>query len=152
VWSWRKRVGVVGGPLLVLVMVGLVLALTRSTSEDTTAGTDVNIIPTTTSSSTPFTTTPGRPNTQVRVQVVNSSGRSRAGTTTTDALRILGYAMAAPTSGQTRRGTAVQCRTGFEQEASTLARNVGGAVTVEPFPTPPPFNAAQLDCLVVLGR
>jgi len=45
--------------------------------------------------------------------------------------------MVAPANGATRTGTAVQCKTGFEKEAPTLARNVGGTVTVEAFPTVP---------------
>jgi hypothetical protein len=154
VWSWRKRATVIGGPLIVLVMVGLVAGLAQS-SEDTTSGdTDVNVIPTTTTSTggVPTTRGPGRPNGQIRVQVVNGSGQAGAATAESDALRILGYVMVPPGTVATRRGTAIQCKPGFEGEATTLARNVGGIVAVESIPGSSPYATAALDCVVILGR
>lgn len=97
-----------------------------------------------------------KPPAEVRVQVLNGSGVSGAAKTRSDALRGLGYPIAALGNAELRTGTAVQCRAGFEKEAEALVANVGGtpAPVIEGFPDPAPagVDLTNTDCLVVLGQ
>ncbi len=95
---------------------------------------------------------PGRAPQQVRVEVINASGAPNAAGLKALALGKLGYAGAGLADAPIRQGTAVQCKAGFEAEAVTLSKAVGAGTTVEPFPTPPPTNSANADCVVVLGK
>ena len=156
-WSRQRRLTwiAVGVGALVVVL-GAVLWLRGN--EDPANTDQLNVLPKATSSSTTSTTSttttipdPGRPPSQVRVAVVNSSGVTGAAAQRSGALGALGYAMAGLANGAPRAGTAVQCRSGFEKEAEALVRNVGGTAKVEPFPTAPPPEVASADCLVVLG-
>ena len=68
------------------------------------------------------TTTPIRPNNEVRVKVYNGSGVQGVAQTLTDQLRAKGYNMQAPeTADKERQGTVVQCVSGFEREGAVLA-------------------------------
>lgn len=103
----------------------------------------------------PTTTTrdPNRPHPpqQVRIAIVNASAFPKPATVAADALRSQGYVITGTTNAQTRTGTTVQCRTGFELDAAALARGFGETTAVEPFPNPPP-DAGKTDCIVVVGR
>ena len=103
----------------------------------------------------PTTTTrdPNKPHPpqQVRIAIVNASAFPRPATVAADTLRSKGYVIAGTTNAQTREGSVVQCRTGFELDAAALARGFGGTTVVEPFPNPPP-DAGISDCIVVVGR
>ena len=88
---------------------------------------------------------------QVRIAIVNASAFPKPATVAADTLRSKGYVILGTTNAQTRQGTAVQCRTGYELDAAALARGFGGTTAVEPFPNPPP-DAGQTDCIVVVGR
>jgi LytR cell envelope-related transcriptional attenuator len=88
---------------------------------------------------------------QVRIAIVNASAFPKPATVAADTLRSKGYVILGTTNAQTRQGTAVQCRTGYELDAAALARDFGATTVVEPFPDPPP-DAGQTDCIVVVGR
>jgi hypothetical protein len=88
---------------------------------------------------------------QVRIAIVNASAFPKPATVAADTLRSKGYVITGTTNAQTRQGTTVQCRTGFELDAAALARGFGETTAVEPFPVPPP-DAGKTDCIVVVGR
>jgi hypothetical protein len=101
---------------------------------------------------TTTTVNPGRPPSQVRVDVLNGSGMPGAAGTKAFALGTLGYRITGVGNATGRHGNAVQCKPGFEAEAATLAKNVGGSTTVEPFPSPAPTGSMNADCVLVLGQ
>ncbi len=95
----------------------------------------------------------GRPPGQILVQVLNGSGVNMAAQTESNTLRSKGYKVAQPGNSAERTGNVVQCKQGFEDEADTLAKLIGPATTVEPFPDPAPQGTdANVNCLVVLGK
>jgi hypothetical protein len=102
---------------------------------------------------TTSTLDPNRPHPpqQVRIAIVNASAFPKPATVAADTLRSKGYVITGTTNAQTREGTTVQCRTGFEFDAAALARGFGDTTAVEPFPNPPP-DAGKTDCIVVVGR
>jgi hypothetical protein len=70
-------------------------------------------------------------------------------------LRAAGYATAnAADAPIVREGSnAVQCASGFESDADTLAKAVGGNTVVEGFPDPVPQGTPQgVNCFVILGK
>jgi hypothetical protein len=146
----------VGAAVVSVIAVAAFVLIDRNKSSDSTTSAATTTTSTSTTSTTlpPTTTTttnPGRPANQVRVRVINASGAMNAATMKMAQLTPLGYQNAGLADGPLRKGTAVQCRTGFAPEAATLAKNVGGGAVVEPFPTPDPAGSANADCLVILG-
>lgn len=90
---------------------------------------------------------------QVRVVVLNGSGTSGAAATTANVLRGLGYVIAsAPGNAPIQTGTIVECTTGFDAEAATLAATVGKGATVGTYPATPPAGAENTDCIVIIGK
>jgi hypothetical protein len=155
VWSTRRRWATFAAGLGCLGLLVGALLLLRAGSNSSSKTESLNVIPsTTTSTATPNTTSPdpGRAPQQVRVAVINASGVAHAAQQKADALKPLGYQIVGLGNEALRPGTAVQCRPGFEKEAVTLARNVGGGASVEPFPNPPPVGSANADCIVVVGK
>jgi hypothetical protein len=160
--SWKRRSIIGGGVVVSLVGIGVGFALLKSSGSGTPSKAEqqVNVIPSvvpnattsSTSNTTSTTVAPGRPPAQVRVEVINSSGVANAAKTKSDALVALGYQNAGLANGPLRTGTVVECKTGFEKEAVTLAANVGGGATVAPFPTPAPTGSTNADCVVELGK
>jgi hypothetical protein len=154
VWSIRRRwltLGVSVGA--VAAMFGILLALRGGGASSSSRTNRLNVIPsTTTTSATTITSAPARPPQQVRVALINASGVQNAGRQKSNALKVIGYQTVGLANGAPRTGTGVGCRAGFEHDAATLAKNVGGNATVEPFPKPPPPVAANADCVVVLGK
>lgn len=112
----------------------------------TTATTPPTSAPTTTTSNA------GRPPQLVRVEVINAQATANAAGAKALALGQLGYPSAGLADAPVRQGTVVQCKTGFEAEAATLAKNVGPGTTVEPFPNPAPPGSTNADCVVILGK
>jgi len=51
-----------------------------------------------------------------------------------------------------RQGSIVECKAGFDAEATALAAAVGPGTLVQPFPVPAPLGSATADCVVVLGK
>jgi LytR cell envelope-related transcriptional attenuator len=93
-----------------------------------------------------------KPPAQVRVLVLNGSGVTGAAKTKTNQLRALGYNTLTPTDTPTRTGTVAECKVGFESEALVLAKAVGTTAKVIAFPTPPPPNTDNVDCIVIIGK
>jgi hypothetical protein len=146
-----------GGVVLVIAAAAYVLldkddgsepsAAPTTTTTSTTVATTTTLPPTTTT-----TVNPGRPASQVTVRVINASGVEGAAGAKMTQLTGLGYRDGGLANAATRKGTAVQCRAGYEAEATTLAQHVGAGTTVEPFPTPaPPGTTDAVNCVVVLG-
>ncbi len=108
----------------------------------------------TTKAGSPTTTKAGseRPASAVRVLVHNGSGVTGAALTLQNKLAGLGYAKAGTGDAAAQTGTTVQCRTGFDKEAATLAKRVGGNPTVSSFPSPAPTDATNADCIVTIGK
>jgi gas vesicle protein len=119
-----------------------------SKSKQTTTTTEAS----TTTTMLTTTTAAGRPPAQVRVAIHNGSGVGGAARKKSDALEALGYNVVyTGDAPQPQQGTIVECKPGFEADATPLATAVGESATVQPFPTPTPPGADQADCLVVLG-
>ncbi len=125
---------------------------TTTTTKATTKATTTSTEATTTSTAVTTTTlAPGRPASEVRVQVLNGSGVSGAATQKSQALEALGYTIAGAGNAPTRQGTIVQCNPGFEAEAAQLAAAVGSGATVQPAQTAGTTVPSGADCAVILG-
>jgi len=112
--------------------------------------------PTTTAESSTSTTQGGpapHAPAQVTVKTYNASDVQNAGRTVTDKLKGLGYNTLEPANyGSTRKGTAVQCRPGYEGDANALAvYGVANGAVVEPFPSEPPPGSESANCIVIVG-
>jgi len=90
---------------------------------------------------------------QVTVKAYNASDVQNAARSVTDKLKALGYNMLEPANyGSTRKGTAVQCRPGYEGDAKALSvYGVGNGAVVEPFPSDPPPGSDSANCVVIVG-
>jgi hypothetical protein len=99
------------------------------------------------------TTSPLRPNNQVRVKVYNASGVQGKAQTLTDQLRAKGYNMQTPANlDNQRQGTVIECIPGFEREGAVLALyGVDSGSKAVKYPSNPPDGASDADCLVVIG-
>jgi LytR cell envelope-related transcriptional attenuator len=95
---------------------------------------------------------PVKPPAQVRVLVLNGSGVTGAAKAKTNALRALGYNTLTPADTPRRTGTVAECKVGFEREAQELVKAVGTTAKVVAFPTPPPPNTDNVDCIVIIGK
>lgn len=94
----------------------------------------------------------GRSPAAVRVLVENGSGVDQSAATVANGLRGNGYAIAGTGNAAIQTGTTVLCRTGFEKEATALAKTLGSGATVGAFPDPPPAGAENADCIVIKGK
>jgi LytR cell envelope-related transcriptional attenuator len=97
----------------------------------------------------------GRAPEEVRVYVLNGSEVANAAATTANILLGLGYIQDGTGNTATQTGTTVACKPGFDEEAKQLAQQLGVkgiAVTVAPYPTTPPPEAAASDCIVIVGK
>jgi hypothetical protein len=112
------------------------------------------------SSSTTAVTTPtggGRPASQVVVQVLNGSGVQGAANQRSNDLKAKGYqVLPAGNAPAPRTGTAVQCKKGYEKEATALVAvlaTLSIKATVEAYPNPAPVGPSdQANCLIILGK
>lgn len=110
--------------------------------------------PATNGNNTTSTTLAG-PNPELLVKVLNGSGVSGAAQNTANELRAAGYATANAGDAPTPRegSNAVQCSEGFEDDATTLAKVVGGNTVVETFPDPVYQGTEQgVNCFVIIGK
>jgi len=108
-----------------------------------------------TATSTPSTTAKGggaKARGEVRVLVFNAGAAAGAAANMTNKLRTLGYQLAPPSNTNPRRGTAVQCKQGFDKEATQLQGDVGAGTTVEPFANPALPGTENVNCVVLLGQ
>ena len=168
----------------VAVLVGLLILLVLNGASGGGGGSDttpVTVAPTvttaagtpaTTASRTTATTTPAKTKTttttvkatkgarapaDVVVQVLNGSGVQGAATQRSNDLKAKGYqVLPAGNAATTRTGTAVQCRAGYEKDATALSQTLqtlGVSASVEPLPEPLPTGyEASANCYVVLGK
>jgi hypothetical protein len=126
----------------------------------TPSGTSPATTPTPTSapapaSSEPATTTQGsnpKARGEVRVVVFNAGAASGSAGNMTNKLRSLGYQLSPPANTNARRGTAVQCKQGFDKEAVQLQGDVGAGTTVEPLANPPLPETENVNCVVLVGQ
>lgn len=98
--------------------------------------------------------TGGREPSEVRVVVFNAGQPSGSAMNVTNQLRGGGYNVGTPANATERIGVAVQCKEGFETEASQLVLAVGGG-EVEPYDPaalPEGYDDTDLDCFVLLGQ
>lgn len=99
-------------------------------------------------SSTTTTTAGARPPAEVRVLVLNASGRKGVAGEMAGRLGVVGYKTLEPGNTAVRPETTVGCRPGFEQEAAALVSATGvPAKTADPGALLP----ADADCVVVIG-
>lgn len=100
-------------------------------------------------SSTTTSTVPGpRAPADVRVLVVNASGRSGVAGEMTKRLEVVGYPALEPGNAALRPATTVGCREGFEREAEALVSATGlDAQLADPGDLLP----TDADCVVVIG-
>jgi hypothetical protein len=89
---------------------------------------------------------------EVRVVVFNAGAASGSAGNMTNKLRSLGYQLAPPSNTNPHRGTAVQCKQGFDKEAVQLQGDVGAGTTVEPFANPPLPETENVNCVVLVGQ
>lgn len=158
-WTGRRLALCSVGGLLVLALVGYLVNLALPAPKPVTISTK-NATTTTAAAATTTTTAPtvatlpapGRPASQVHVEVLNGSGVAKAASAKAATLTSLGYPTVGTGNAPHQAGTTVACRAGFAVEALRLAAAVGPGTTVQPFPAVPPAGSATADCLVVLGK
>jgi len=121
---------------------------TTSTTKDKTTTTTAAV---TTTIAPPTTLAPGRPASEVRVIVLNGSGKGGAASTLQAELKTKGYQVPSIGNADVVQGTTVGCRAGFEAEAAQLAVVVGTGAVVGAFPNPEPAGASEADCVVTIG-
>jgi LytR cell envelope-related transcriptional attenuator len=143
------RGAVVVGLAVILGIVGLQIL------DDSGPSTSVATV-TTTTRGTPrssTTTTPLRPNNEVRVKVYNASGVQGRAQILSDQLAATGYNMQTPANlSEERAGTTVSCLSGLKREATLLALyGVGNGAEVQEYPSAPPEGASDADCIVIIG-
>ena len=91
----------------------------------------------------------------IKVWVYNASGVSGQAGTVMNKLLGLGYLRAGTgNAAANQTGNTVQCKSGFDKEAATLAKKVGGNATVSSYPSPAPSEptSAGADCIVTIGK
>lgn len=98
--------------------------------------------------STTTTTAGPRPPGEVRVLVLNASGRKGMAGEMAGRLRVGGYQTLEPGNTTVRPQTTVGCRPGFELEATALASALGVPSQAAP---PGDLLPADGDCLVIIG-
>lgn len=100
------------------------------------------------STSTTVTTAAVRPPAEVRVLVLNASGRKGVAREMSERLGVAQYQTLEPGDAALRKETTVGCRAGLEREAAALVSATGvPATTAEPGTLLPP----DADCVVVIG-
>lgn len=146
---YRRRLLLAGIVALValLVVAGFVALGGNTKSPKIVVPPTTTTIPTTTT-----TAAKGRPPQQVHVEVINASAVAKAAATKATALGALGYPIVGTANAPVRTGSIVECKPGFDQEATALAPAVAPGTLVQPFPTPAPVGSATADCVVVLGK
>ena len=99
-------------------------------------------------SSTTTSTAGPRREADVRVLVLNASGRKGLAGEMAERLGVVGYQTLESGNAPVRPETTVGCRPGFEREAGALVAAIGvPAATADPGELRPP----EADCVVVLG-
>jgi LytR cell envelope-related transcriptional attenuator len=123
------------------------------------SGSGSSITAATSETSAPATTTPTgqaskpHPPGEVSIKVYNASDVQGAGQQLSDKLKTYGYNMLAPANlNGTRKGTVVQCRSGYDGDGAVIAGfGIGNGATAGPFPESPPDGADKANCIVIVG-
>lgn len=98
-------------------------------------------------SSTTTTTAGPRPASEVRVLVLNASGRKGMAGEMSERLAAAGYKTLEPGNAPVQPETTVGCRPGLDREAAAL----GSATGLKAEPVPTDLLPPDADCLVVIG-
>ncbi|MEX1009087.1 MAG: LytR C-terminal domain-containing protein [Acidimicrobiia bacterium] len=91
--------------------------------------------------------------TDVTIKVYNASDVQGAAQSLSEKLKGFGY-NTLPTANfnTTRKGTVVQCRSGFEGDGVVIAvYGIGAGATSEAFPSDVPKDSEDADCIVISG-
>ena len=107
---------------------------------------------TTTAKATTATTAKLRKPADIKVVVYNASGVAQLAENMSNQLKAVGYNASVGGNLTQRTGTIVQCKAGYEAEATKLASDVGKGASVTPYPANPPSNASDANCIVTLGK
>jgi LytR cell envelope-related transcriptional attenuator len=151
VFSAVRGAGLIG--LAVIVGIVLLQVVDDGSSGPSNGGGDGGGTPATTPGETAApTTAAGRNPAEVRVLVLNAGQAAGSAGNKANQLRAAGYNILPASNTLPRTGIAVQCREGFDSDAAILAAATDPSATVEPFPDEPPPEAADADCLVLLGQ
>jgi hypothetical protein len=121
----------------------------------TTGPTATTGVTATTSAASTSTTTGAklRDNSKVKIVVYNASDITGAAKNMRDRLKASGYNVIGIGNTKQQQGVTVACRKGFAGEGQQLASTgvgVSGAKVID-FPSQPPSDAGDADCLVFLG-
>ena len=145
------RGAVLVGLAVIVGIIGLQILDDSSNGASVTISTSDTTAPTT-------TTTPGqvaKPHApgQVTIKVYNASNVQGAGQQLSDKLKTYGYVMQTPANlNGTRKGTVVQCKTGYEPDGNVIAGfGIGNGATAEAFPSSPPDGSDTANCIVIVG-
>ena len=134
----------------VAVVIGIVLLQVVDNGAPVGGGTTSGTQP---HSGTTTTGSGARTPQDVHVVVLNGSGVSGAASTLTNKLRGLGYNTGIPGNAPIQTGTTITCKAGFEKELAVLAGpDIVGTATTIPFPNPAPAEAANMDCIIIVGK
>ncbi|MGH8972748.1 MAG: LytR C-terminal domain-containing protein [Acidimicrobiia bacterium] len=138
------------GLIALAVAIGIVLLQYSDDPADrTSAGREPAVeAPLSAASSTTTTTAGPRPPGEVRVLVLNASGRQGVAGDMSGRLKVAGYQTLEPGNADVRPTTTVGCRPGFEREGTALASALG---VPSEMADPGALLPADGDCVVVIG-
>ena len=137
--------------VFVAVVVGIIgLQILDDSGGGSSAGSASGSTPTTVAGEVP---PPHKNRSEVTIKVYNASDVQGAAQALSAKFQGLGYAtLPEDTLNTTRKGTVVQCRSGFEGDGLAIAfYGIGNDAKSESFPSNPPDGAEGADCIVILG-
>lgn len=144
-----------GGATIDTIAGATTTTLGTTVTTTATTGATATTAPTSTKAPTSTTALKLKPNGQVTVKVFNASGVPGVAQAMTDRLKAAGYNTLAPANlDKTRKGSVVQCRSGFANEGKVIVfTQVKTAdATYERFPSDPPDGSDDADCIVIIGK
>ncbi len=145
------RGAVLVGLAVIVGIIGLQILDDSGSGSSVTAATSETSAPTTTTA-TGQASKPHPPG-EVSIKVYNASDVQGAGQQLSDKLKTYRYNMLAPANlNSTRKGTVVQCRSGYDGDGAVIAGfGIGNGATAGPFPSSPPDGADKANCIVIVG-
>lgn len=143
------------GLIAVAVIIGIVLLQWSDDGPDRLAGgrEPVAGLPGAVASTSSTTTTaPLRPPGDLKVLVLNASGRANQARPMSERLGVVGYRMLTPGNAPRQVDTVALCRPGLEREAAALVAATGVPANPGPLPADTKLpGVAEADCVVVIG-
>lgn len=143
------------GLIAVAVLIGIVLLQWSDDGPDRLAGgrePAAGLPGAVASTSSTTTTAPLRPPADLKVLVLNASGRANQARPMSERLGVVGYRTLEPGNAPRQVDSVVLCRPGLEREASALAAATGLPARAGPLPADTKLpGAADADCVVVIG-